>query len=108
MTILEENLLEGEKDCKITTRAAREWSGSKNMPVSERSSQSPGLNPTENLLQGLKNAVYSCSASNMTALKLLSKKNRRRFLSLNVQIHFQHPSRISLPFFSYVYNTKSQ
>ena len=87
-TILEENLSESAKDLRLgqsftfqqdnkpthTARATMEWFRSKLIHVLEWPSQSPDLNPIENLLQDLKIAVHRQSTSNLTELELFCKE----------------------------------
>lgn len=89
--ILEETLLEAAKDFKLgqrftfrsgnglkhPARSTMERFGSKH--VSEWPSQSPGLNPTENLWQDWKVAVHRRSQTCLTECELLYKKTGKNF-----------------------------
>ncbi|CAB1439204.1 unnamed protein product [Pleuronectes platessa] len=112
--ILEENLMQSAKDLRLgrrfifqqdndpkhTARATKEWFGLKNVDVLKWPSQSPDLNPIENLWQDLKIAVHRRSPSNLTELHLFCQeewtdlsisrcaklpifKNMIRFIGLN-------------------------
>ncbi|MGH0135383.1 UNVERIFIED_CONTAM: hypothetical protein FKN15_031250 [Acipenser sinensis] len=76
--ILKENLLQSAKDLRLgwrftfqqdkhTAKATLEWLKNKKVNVLEWPSQSPDLNPIENLWQDLKIAVHQRSPSNLTA-----------------------------------------
>ena len=81
--ILEENLFQSARDLglgrrftfqqdndpKHTAKATLEWFKNKNLNVLEWPSQSPDLNPIENLWQDLKIAVHQRSPSNLTELE---------------------------------------
>ncbi|CAB1441192.1 unnamed protein product [Pleuronectes platessa] len=86
--ILEENLMQSAKDLRLgrrfifqqdndpkhTARATKEWFGLKNVNVLKWPSQSPDLNPIENLWQDLKIAVHRRSPSNLTELHLFCQE----------------------------------
>ena len=81
--ILEENLLQTAKDLalqqrftfqqdnypKHTAKATLEWLQNKNVKVLEWFSQSPDLNPIEDLCKDFKIAVHRHSPSNLTELE---------------------------------------
>uniref|UniRef100_A0A3Q4I3F8 Tc1-like transposase DDE domain-containing protein n=1 Tax=Neolamprologus brichardi TaxID=32507 RepID=A0A3Q4I3F8_NEOBR len=90
--ILEENLLESAKDLRLgwrftfqqdndpkhKARATMEWFKTKHIHVLECPSQSPDLNPIENLWQDLKTAVHKRCPSNLTELELFCKEEWAR------------------------------
>ena len=86
--ILEENPLESAKDLRLgrrftfqqdndpkhKARDKMEWFKTKHIHVLEWPSQSPDLNPIENLWQNLKKEVHKRSPCNLTELELFCKE----------------------------------
>ena len=63
-----------QDDPKHTAKATLEWLQNKNVKVLEWPSQSPDLNPIENLWKDLKIAVHRHSPSNLTGLEQIYKE----------------------------------
>ena len=86
--IFKENLLQSAKDLKPcrrftfqqdndpkhTAKARLEWLQNKNVKVTEWPSQSPDLNPIENLWKDLKIVGHQRSPSNLTELEQICKE----------------------------------
>ncbi|MBN3272993.1 TCB1 transposase, partial [Polyodon spathula] len=86
--ILEENLLKSardlglgrrfifqqDNDTKHTAKATVEWLKNNKVNVLEWPSQSPALNPVENMWKEFKNAVHQRSPSNLTELEQFCKE----------------------------------
>uniref|UniRef100_A0A669ESK4 Transposase Tc1-like domain-containing protein n=1 Tax=Oreochromis niloticus TaxID=8128 RepID=A0A669ESK4_ORENI len=89
---LEENLLESAKDLRLgrrftfqqdndpkhKARATMRWFKTKHIHVLEWPTQSPDLNPIQNLWQDLKTAVHKRCPSNLTELELFCKEEWAR------------------------------
>ena len=67
-----------------TAKATLEWFKGKHLKVLEWSSQSPDLNPIENLWYDLKIAVHQRNPSNMKALEQFALKNGQKSQWLDV------------------------
>ena len=92
-SILGENLLESAEDLRLGRRfifqqdndpkhedkSTMERFTNKRIQVLERPSQSPDLNPVQNLWKELKTAVHKRSPSNLTELQLFYRKNGEEF-----------------------------
>ena len=92
-SILGENLLESAEDLRLGRRfifqqnndpkhedkSTMERFTNKRIQVLERPSQSPDLNPVQNLWKELKTAVHKRSPSNLTELQLFYRKNGQEF-----------------------------
>uniref|UniRef100_A0AAX7TNG8 NACHT domain-containing protein n=1 Tax=Astatotilapia calliptera TaxID=8154 RepID=A0AAX7TNG8_ASTCA len=65
-------------DPEHKARATMEWFKTKHIHVLERPSQSPDLNPIQNLWQDLKTAVHKRCPSNLTELELFCKEEWAR------------------------------
>ena len=92
-SILGENLLESAEDLRLGRRfifqqdndpkhedkSTMERFTNKRIQVLERPSQSPDLNPVQNLWKELKTAVHKRSPSNLTELQLFYRKNGPEF-----------------------------
>ena len=95
-TSLEENLWESAKNLRLgrrftfqqdnnpkhTARATMEWFRSKHIHVLEWPSQSPDVNPIENLWQDLKSAVHRHSPSSQTELGAILQGKMGKYFSL--------------------------
>ena len=85
--VLEKNLLQSAKDLRLqqrfmfqqdndpkhTAKATLQWLQKKNMKALEWPSQSPDLNPIDNLWKDLRIAVHQHSPSNLTELEQIFK-----------------------------------
>ncbi|MCJ8736209.1 hypothetical protein PDJAM_G00256240 [Pangasius djambal] len=108
--ILDENLSESAKGLRLgrrftfqqdnnpkhTARATMEWFRSKYIHVLEWPSQSPDLNPIENLWRDMKIAVHRRSPSNLTELELFCKEEWAKLsLSRCAKLVETYPKRLA-------------
>ncbi|XP_071000052.1 uncharacterized protein [Oncorhynchus clarkii lewisi] len=91
--ILDENLLQSAQDLRLgqrfifqqdndpkhTAKTTQEWLRDKSLNVLEWPSQSPDLNPIENLWRDLKIAVQRRSPSNLTELERICREEWEKF-----------------------------
>ena len=108
--ILEENLLESARELRLGRRftfqqdndpkhkakSTMEWFKNKHINVLEWPSQSPDLNPIENLWKDLKTAVHKRSPSNLTELELFCKEEWAKMsVSRCANLVESYPSRLA-------------